>query len=314
MVEQYLLRFFLFPDMSKKVFIVLGPTGIGKTDLSIELAKAFGTEIISCDSRQIFKELSIGTAVPSKKQLLQIPHHLIQRISIRDYYNAYLFEQDAIEIANQLFQSHDEVIMVGGSGMYIDAFCNGIDLIPDIDPDLRESINEKFRCEGLEAIQQQLQQLDPEYYALVDQKNPARLIRAIEVCLQTGQTYTSIRKNTKKKRDFDIVKIGLQTNRDILYDRINRRVDKMMDDGLIEEARSVFAFRDLTALNTVGYKELFQYFDGNIDLETAVDQIKRNTRHYAKKQITWFARDVQTNWFEYDNHQSVIDFAKNFVG
>lgn len=297
--------------MAKTLVIVLGPTGIGKTDLSIEIAQFLNTEIISCDSRQFYKELSIGTAVPSAEQLSKIKHHLIHSISIKDYYNAYLFEQDALKILNQIFTNHDFAVMVGGSGMYIDALCNGIDLIPDIDPKLRDSINNKYETEGLASIQKQLLELDPEYYQQVDLQNPARIIRAIEVCIQTGKPYSNIRSNTQKERDFNIIKIGLKMGRSKLYERINDRVDQMIEQGLQEEVKSNFEQRHLNALNTVGYKEVFQHLEGNYSLERAIELIKRNTRHYAKKQISWFNRDETTHWFHPNEKQSIFDFIKS---
>jgi tRNA dimethylallyltransferase len=289
--------------MTKTLIVILGPTGIGKTDLSIDIAKYYNAEIVSSDSRQIYKELKIGTAVPSELQLSIVKHHFISNKSIYDYYNASMFEFEVIDLLNKLFIDHDEVIMTGGSGLYINAVCDGIDELPTIDEQLREDLRKKFNTEGIESLRKQLKLLDPEYYKSVDLKNPKRLLKALEVSLMTGKPYSSLLSKTKKKRDFSIVKIGLMRDRDQLYERINKRVDIMVNDGLVEEAKMYFKDRDLNSLNTVGYKELFQYFDGSICLDKAIELIKRNSRRYAKRQISWFKRDSEINWFHPDEKE-----------
>lgn len=296
----------------KTLAIILGPTGIGKTDLTIEIAKQLHTEIISCDSRQFFKELHIGTAVPSPKQLASVKHHLIGNKSIYDYYNSYLFEQDALAVLHNLFKIHDIVLMTGGSGMYIDAICNGIDLIPDIDVTLRDCINKRYVDEGIDSLRAELKVIDPEYYKNVDLKNPKRLIRAIEVYHQTGHPYSFYRKSVNKDRNFNILKVGLSRNREELYDRIDARVDIMIEEGLVDEAKQFHKEKHLNALNTVGYKEIFEYLDCEIDIDRAVSLIKRNTRHYAKKQISWFNRDETISWFNPDEIENVLNFISKY--
>jgi len=297
--------------MTKKLIVIIGPTGIGKTDLSIEIAKYFDTEIISSDSRQIYKELKIGTAVPSDEQLSTVKHHFIGNKSIYDYYNASMFEFEVINLLNKFFKERNEVIMTGGSGLYINAVCDGIDDLPTIDTQLREDLREKFNAEGIESLRKQLQLLDPEYYKVVDLRNPKRLLKAIEVSIMTGKPYSSFLSKSKKKRDFSIIKIGLMRDRNELYDRINQRVDIMIQDGLIDEAKMYFNDRELNSLNTVGYKELFQHFEGSISLEKAIELIKRNSRHYAKRQISWFKRDSEINWFHPDENEQIVEFINN---
>ena len=296
--------------MRKILIVLLGPTGVGKTDLSISIAKAFNTEIISCDSRQIYKELCIGTAVPEKQYLEIVPHHFIQTISIHDYYNASKFEFEVIDLLKELFQTKDQVLMTGGSMMYIDAVCKGIDDLPTIDPEIRNHLKERLENEGLESLWIELKRLDPEYYQKVDLKNGKRVVHALEICYMTGKTFTSFRTNRVKQRDFDILKIGLNRDREELYNRINERVDIMVNDGLIEEARSVYEHRHLNSLNTVGYKELFQHFDGEISLEEAIDLVKRDSRRYARKQLSWFRRDEAIHWFHPDEKDKIIEFIK----
>jgi len=293
----------------KFLIIVLGPTGIGKTDLTINLAKTFNSEIISCDSRQFYKELNIGTAVPEKEQLEAVKHHFIQNISITDYYNVSNFENDVINFLNTYHKKNNIALMTGGSMMYIDAVCNGIDEMPDIDNDIREYYKDKLINEGIEALRFELKRVDPEHYNIVDLKNGKRIIRALEVCAQTGKTYTSFRTAPKKQRNFEIIKIGLQIEREKLYERINKRVDIMLENGLINEAKENFNHRELNALNTVGYKELFAHFDGEYSLEKAIELIKRNTRHYSRRQISWFNRDKEINWFNPNNFEEI----KNFI-
>lgn len=296
--------------MNKALIVVQGPTGIGKSHLSIQLAKHFNTEIISSDSRQLFKELSIGTAVPSPDELSQVPHHLIHSHSIHDDYNASRFETEALELIEQLFSSRNQLIMAGGSMLYVDAVCKGIDFQPDVDPVIRESLVNDWQDKGIEHLRLKLKQLDETYYQQVDLKNPKRLIRALEVCLMTGKPYSSFRKETIKERPFKIIKIGLNMDREALYDRINQRVDQMIAEGLEDEARKIYPFRHLNSLNTVGYKELFAHFDGATSLEKAIELIKRNTRRYARKQLTWLRKDEHINWFHPDNLDEIITFTE----
>ena len=280
----------------KKLIILLGPTGVGKTELRLQMAEELGTEIISCDSRQMYREMKIGTAAPTEEELKRVPHHFIGHLSIHDYYSCGRFEIDALAKCNELFQSHDTVIMTGGSMLYIDAVCKGIDDIPNIDEELRQSLLERYQNEGIENIRQELKILDPDYYKIVDLQNHKRIIHALEVCIQSGKPYSSFRSESVKKRPFTIEKIGLNRPREVLYDRINKRVDIMMENGLLEEAKSLYPFKGLNALNTVGYKELFNYFDGIWTLDFAIQMIKQNSRRYAKKQLTWFNRDSEITW------------------
>lgn len=290
------------------LIVVLGPTGVGKSDISIQLAKHYHTEIISADSRQFYKELCIGTAVPEKRDLQEIPHHFIQNKSIHDYYNVSSFEVEALDLINQLFKRSNPVILAGGSMLYIDTICNGIDDIPTVDSDTRKEVIDWYERNGIEALRQKLQELDPEYYNVVDLNNPKRMLHAVEICRMTGKTFTSFRTNTAKERPFRIIKIGINQDRKILYERINQRVLKMIDAGLVEEARSVYSFRELNSLNTVGYKELFAYFEGICSLDEAIDLIQRNTRKYARKQLTWFRRDSQIEWFEPHQVSEILEF------
>lgn len=280
----------------KKLIILLGPTGVGKTELSLQMAEELGTEIISCDSRQMYREMKIGTAAPTEEELKRVPHHFIGHLSIHDYYSCGRFEIDALAKCNELFQSHDTVIMTGGSMLYIDAVCKGIDDIPNIDKELRQSLLERYQNEGIENIRQELKILDPDYYKIVDLQNHKRIIHALEVCIQSGKPYSSFRSESVKKRPFTIEKIGLNRPREVLYDRINKRVDIMMENGLLEEAKNLYPYKGLNALNTVGYKELFNYFDGIWTLDFAIQMIKQNSRRYAKKQLTWFNRDSEITW------------------
>jgi len=292
----------------KTLIAIIGPTGVGKTDLSIDIAQRLNTEIISCDSRQVYKELKIGTAVPTKSQLQKVKHHFIGTKSIYDYYNASMFEVEVLELLDTLFQSFDNVIMTGGSGLYINAVCNGIDDLPTIDHELRTELLERLKNEGVESLRMQLKMIDPDYYRQADTKNPKRILKALEVTLQTGKPYSSFLTNPKKDRNFRILKIGLQRDRDELYERINLRVDQMIKEGLVEEARSFYKEKHLNSLNTVGYRELFDYFDGSISLEKAIELIKRNSRHYAKRQISWFGRDNEIQWFHPDESEKIIEF------
>ena len=280
----------------RTLIVIAGPTASGKTAAAIELAKKLGTEILSADSRQFYKEMSIGTAAPTPKELLEVKHHFVHNISIFDQYDVATYEQEALLLLSKLFIDHKEVILTGGSGLFIDAVCNGIDAMPNIDPENRQRVNALYKEQGIEALQQELQRLDPEYWSVVDQKNPRRLQRALEVCYQTGNTFTSFRTASKAKRDFNIQKYALLWERNELNNRINQRVERMLSQGLVDEARSLYPHRELNALNTVGYKELFDYFDGKISLMEAVEQIKLNTRHYAKRQMTWLRRDPEYQW------------------
>ena len=299
------------PD--KTLLVLVGPTGIGKTAVGIQLAQHFSTEIISSDSRQLFKELSIGTAVPSVNELKRVKHHFIHSHSIHENYNASRFETEALDTIEQLFKQKNELLLVGGSMLYIDAVCKGIDVMPDADPEIRESLKNKLQNEGIESLRLQLKTLDPNYYAKVDLKNPNRIIHALEICLMTGKTFTSFRTNPKKKRPFTIVKMGLNCDRKILHERINKRVDLMVEAGLEVEARKVYPFKHLNALNTVGYREWFAYFDGDITRENAIELIKRNSRRYARKQITWFRRDEEMNWFEPHEIEKIIEFVERKI-
>lgn len=292
------------------LIVVLGPTGVGKSDISIQLANYFSTDIISADSRQFFRELSIGTAVPSEEDLKSVIHHFIHSRSIHDYYNVSEYETEAIDLINQLFKTKNPLILAGGSMLYIDTICKGIDDIPTVTHEIRQEVIGWYVENGLEALQQRLLNLDPEYHGIVDLNNPKRLLHAVEICQMTGKTFTSFRKNTVRARPFRIVKIGINQNREILYQRINERVERMMDAGLQEEARSVYPYKHLNSLNTVGYKELFAYFDGNCTLDEAVDLIKRNSRKYARKQLTWFRRDNEITWFEPEQIQEIIAFTE----
>ena len=296
--------------MPKSLIILLGPTGVGKTDLSIDLANYFHTEIISCDSRQIFKEMSIGTAVPDQHYLEAIPHHFIRSHSIHEYYNASKFEVEVLERLELLFQKSDAVIMTGGSMMYIDAICKGFDDLPDISAGLRQSLMQRMESEGIEVLQDELLKLDPSYYNEVDLKNPKRILRALEVCITTGSTYSASRTNESKKRPFNIIKVGLNRDREVLYQRINQRVDKMFANGLEKEADDLKPFSHLNSLNTLGYRELFDYFSEKITLDEAIEKIKANSRKYARKQLTWFRRDTEIGWFTPEMKNEIIAYIE----
>lgn len=296
--------------MDNTLIVITGPTAVGKTALTIELAQHYGTPVINADSRQIYRELKIGTAAPSDEQQQQARHYFVGTKSIHDYYNASMYEQ---EVMSLLSESTTQInLLAGGSMMYIDAVCNGIDDIPTVRDDIREEMKRRYQEEGLEALCADLQQLDPEHYAIVDRQNYRRVIHALEICYQTGKTYTSFRTQAKKERPFHIVKIGLNCERDILYNRINARVDEMMEKGLMKEAESLYAFRQQNALNTVGYKELFDYMDGRWSLEEAIERIKGNTRRYARKQLTWFKRDQQVQWFRPDQKDEILKYIAQY--
>jgi tRNA dimethylallyltransferase len=299
---------------NKFLIILLGPTASGKTTAGIKIAKTFQTEIISADSRQFYKELKIGTAVPDKSQMSGITHHFVHTISIHDYYNVSMYEQEVLKILNKLFLKKDFVVMVGGSGMYIDVVCHGIDDLPTIDPKIREKLYQKFQIEGIEGLRSELEKRDPVYYEKADLNNPKRILKALEISIITGTPYSSLLTRPRKARPFKIIKIGLRPDRYKLYDNINQRVDEMITKGLIKEAKSLYKIRHLNALNTVGYKEMFDYFDGKTTLEQAVALIKRNTRRYARRQLTWFNRDKNIVWFNPDDIDSVVDYIKLEAG
>jgi tRNA dimethylallyltransferase len=285
--------------MNKKYLIaVVGPTAIGKTSMGIEFARHYNTEIISADSRQFYKEMQIGTAVPSKAELKAARHHFIQHISVEEDYSVGDFERDAIQRLQELFLKHDVVVMVGGSGLYIDAVVKGLDKFPEVDPQIRLDLKEELEQKGLETLQEELKTLDLGYYSEVDLQNPQRVIRALEICRGTGKPYSDFRKKNSKNRFFDTLYVGISAEREIIYDRINRRVDIMMQQGLLEEVQPLVSKRKHNALNTVGYKEIFKYLDEQWDLETAVSEIKKNTRRFAKRQLTWFRKNEAINWFD----------------
>ena len=287
------------------LIVLLGPTGVGKTALSFRLAEQLSSPIISADSRQIYKDIPIGTAAPTQEDLQQVKHYFVGNLELNDYYSASQFEEDVIRLLSELHQTKEAVLMCGGSMMYIDAVCKGIDEIPTIDETLRNEVFTLFQKEGLEPIRQQLKILDPVFYQQVDLKNHKRVIHALEVCLMTGKPYSSLRTNQAKERPFKIVKIGLTRPREELYERINLRVEQMMQDGLLEEVRRVYPHKHLNSLNTVGYKELFQYLDGNYSLDFAVEKIKQNSRIYSRKQMTWFKRDPQIQWFHPEDIEGI---------
>ena len=278
---------------------IVGPTAIGKTALSIQLANAFNASIISCDSRQFFKEMTIGTAVPEPNELAAAKHYFIQNRSVFDSYNVGEFERDALEKLEVLFKENPIQIMVGGSGLYVDAVLNGLDYFPEVDPKIREALLLKIEKEGIEVLQKQLKELDLETYKLIAIDNPHRIMRALEVCIGSGIPYSTFKNKPKKQRNFNNIKIGLNADREIIYNRINQRVDAMINNGLIEEAKTLYAHKELNALQTVGYRELFSFFDGNFTKEFAISEIKKNSRRFAKRQLTWFKRDKNTLWFDY---------------
>ena len=291
----------------KTLIVIAGPTASGKTAFSIKLAKALETVIISADSRQFYKEMSIGTAAPTPEELLQVKHYFIHHISIEDKYDVADYEHEALQLLDELFKTHDQVVMTGGSGLFIDAVCNGIDEMPDIQPEVRHKVETMLKEGGIDALSKELQQLDPEYFAVVDQQNPRRLQRALEVCYQTGQPFSSFRTGAKVERSFEIKKFALLWDRQALIKRIDRRVDMMMKQGLLEEAKAFYPKRQLNALNTVGYKELFSYFDGACTLTEAVEQIKIHTRQYAKRQMTWLRKDNSYRWITPDEVDNVVN-------
>ena len=292
----------------KNLIVITGPTGVGKTELCLRLADFFNVPIINADSRQIFAEIPIGTAAPTIKQQERTKHYFVGTHKLTDYYSASLYEQDVIQLLDKLFEDSDIAILTGGSMMYIDAVCNGIDDIPTVDENTRETMKRRLATEGLPALVGELKQLDPEHWNIVDRNNPRRVVHALEICHMTGKTYTSFRKNEKKKRPFNIIKIGLTLPREVLYNRINARVIDMINNGFVEEAKKVYPLRGLNSLNTVGYKELFDYFDGNISLDDAIFKIQSNTRRYARKQLTWYKKDENMKWFEPNNVEEILKY------
>lgn len=300
--------------MKKPVLIVLiGPTGVGKTELSLSIAEHYHTSIISSDSRQLYKDLKIGTAAPTPAQLARVPHYFVGTLELTDYYSAAQYETEVLKKLDELFQAHPVVVMTGGSMMYVDAVCKGIDDIPTVDKDTRELMIHRYETEGLDQLCAELRVLDPEYYRIVDLKNPKRVIHALEICYMTGKTYTSFRTRTQKERPFRIVKVGLTREREELYQRINQRVDEMMKEGLLEEAKRVYPYRQLNSLNTVGYKEIFKYLDGEWDLPFAIEKIKQNSRIYSRKQMTWFKRDAEITWFHPEQKEEVLRFLDSQI-
>jgi tRNA dimethylallyltransferase len=297
----------------KTLVTIIGPTGIGKTELGVFLAQRLDTEVVSADSRQFYKELKIGTAVPDDAELKMVKHYFIGNISIHDYYNASSFEFAVIDLLKELFKLKEQVLMVGGSGMYVDAVCRGIDDLPEINQEIRAKLEKKFQDEGIESLRFELKKLDPEYYEVVDLRNPKRILKGLEICMMTGKTYTSYRQAIKKDRDFDILKIGLTMEREKLYKRIEARVDAMIGQGLVEEAKQFYKYKSLNSLKTVGYKELFAHFDGEYDLNRAIELIKRNSRRYAKRQMTWFKRDNEINWFDRDKKEEIWEFIEKTI-
>ena len=296
--------------VGKTLIVITGPTAVGKTDLCMEIARQLDIPIINADSRQLFRELQIGTASPTAAQLASVRHYFVGTLGIGDYYSASMYEEDVMKLLPQLFEKSDYALLSGGSMMYIDAVCNGIDDIPTVDEATRALMKRRLAEEGLEALVEELRRLDPEHYETVDRQNPRRVVHALEICHMTGKTYTSFRTAEKKQRPFEIIKIGLNREREELYRRINLRVDRMMEDGLLKEAERMLPYRTENALNTVGYKELFNYFDGLWELDEAVERIKGNTRRYARKQLTWFKRDEQMRWFHPDEQEAIMKYVE----
>ena len=295
--------------MKDTLIVITGPTAVGKTALCMDIAKKYGIPIINADSRQIYKGLKIGTAAPTKEQLKDVHHYFVGALNLNDYYNASMFEQDVMKVLSKLFNDNNHIaLMTGGSMMYIDSVCNGIDDIPTIEPEIREMLKKRFEHEGLDRMLEELRVVDPEYYNLVDKKNHRRVIHGLEICYQTGKPYTYFRKKNKQKRPFNIIKIALNRSREELYDRINNRVDKMMEEGLLDEVRQLYKYRNLNALNSVGYKEIFNFLDGIYTLEEAIEHIKSNTRRYARKQLTWYKKDKDIYWGHPDDKEEVMNY------
>ena len=299
--------------MTHTLIVLIGPTGVGKTELSLSIAEHFKTSIVSSDSRQLYADLKIGTAAPTSNQLARVPHHFVGTLKLTDYYSAAQYETDVLAKLEELFQQNDVVLLTGGSMMYVDAICKGIDDIPTVDKETRELMIQRYEEEGLEKLCAELKILDPEYYKIVDLKNPKRVIHALEICYMTGKTYTYFLTRRTKERPFSIIKIGLIREREELYDRINRRVDEMMQEGLLEEAKNVYGYKHLNSLNTVGYKEMFQYLDGEWTLDFAIEKVKQNSRIYSRKQMTWFKRDTDITWFHPDQKEEIMNHINNLL-
>ena len=297
-----------FYTMSHTLIVLIGPTGVGKTELSLSIAEHFHTSILSSDSRQLYADLKIGTAAPTPEQLARVPHHFVGTLKLTDYYSAAQYEADVMKKLEELFSLNEVVVLTGGSMMYVDAICKGIDDIPTVDKETRELMLQKYAEEGLDHLCAELKLLDPEYYQIVDLKNPKRVIHALEICYMTGKSYTSFRTQSTKKRPFRIIKIGLTREREELYERINRRVNEMLDAGLLEEVKAVYPYKELNSLNTVGYKELFKYLNGEWTLEFAIEKIKQNSRIYSRKQMTWFKRDNEIHWFHPDQKEEIMNY------
>lgn len=297
--------------MLKTLVLILGPTGVGKTELSLRVAEHYGCPILNCDSRQVFRSIPIGTAAPTPEEQARVKHYFIATRDLEEDYNAGQYERDALALLDELFQTHQVVVMTGGSMLYADAVCYGLDDLPAVPETIRQQVQRSYEQNGLTWLQNEVQRLDPDYWNIVDQQNPARLMHCVELCLTTGQTYSSLRTNTRKNRPFRIIKIGLERPREELYDRINRRVKQMIADGMVEEAKAVYPKRQLNSLQTVGYRELFAHFDGEYDLDRAIELIQQNTRHYAKRQMTWFRRDDTIHWLnaneDYEKNIHLID-------
>lgn len=301
--------------MSKQgtLVAIIGPTAVGKTDLSVWLARQLSASIISADSRQMYREMLIGTAAPSKEEMQGVEHHFVQNLSLEDYYSAARFQDEALALTTRLLKDDSYVILSGGSMMYVDALLKGIDDIPTVEEDVRKDMIDLYKEVGLEGIQERLKLLDPEYYGIVDLRNHKRIIHALEICYQTGKTFTSFRRNKQVERPFNIIKVGLRREREELFERISQRTELMIRNGLLEEARKLYPRRELNSLNTVGYKELFRYFDGEISLEQAILDIKRNTRVYAKKQMTWYKKDESIRWFHPSQKEAILDYVRNGI-
>lgn len=300
-------------NLEPTLIVLIGPTGVGKTDLSLSIARFFNSPIISADSRQLYADLPIGTAAPTPQQMEQVKHYFVGTLALTDYYSAAQYEADVMKLTAELFPSHPVLLLTGGSMMYVDAVCKGIDDIPTVDEETRRFVMERYENEGLEPLVAELKLRDPAYYQVVDLKNPKRVMHALEICYLTGNTYTSYRTRSCKQRPFRIIKIGLRREREELYERINSRVDQMVEQGLIDEARRVYQYRQLNSLNTVGYKELFKYFDGEWTLPFAIDKIKQNSRIYSRKQVTWFKRDEDITWFHPDEKDAIMQFIKKSI-
>jgi len=299
---------------SKTLLLLLGPTGVGKTELSLRVAERYGCPILNCDSRQIYRGIPVGTAAPTAEEQARVKHYFVATKDLEQDYNAGQYERDALTLLDELFQTYPVIVMTGGSMLYADAICHGLDDFPSISSEIREHVQAQYRQNGIEWLQAEVQRLDPDYWEEVDQQNPARLTHCIEICLVTGQPYSSQRTHTLKQRPFRIIKIGLEREREQLYARINRRVEQMVVDGLVEEARAVYPKRKLNSLQTVGYRELFAYFDGDYDLSRAIELIQQNTRHYAKRQMTWFRRDEQIHWLNAnDNYEKNLDLIDTLL-